>query len=86
MRFNQILSITAVTFAVASISSCATSHGNKKDGSEKDKTKDEEKYPFLTRPEVRTIWVPDAIEGNRYIEKHRVFIIDKNTSWSKDNE
>ncbi|MGK5085739.1 YMGG-like glycine zipper-containing protein [Bdellovibrionota bacterium FG-1] len=47
---------------------------------------DAEKYPFLTRPEVRTLWVPDSVEGNRYIERHRVFIIDKNSSWSKDND
>jgi len=47
---------------------------------------DAEKYPFLTRPEVRTIWVPDAIEGDRYIERHRVFVIQKNSSWSKDND
>jgi hypothetical protein len=47
---------------------------------------DAEKYPFLTRPEVRTIWVPDTVEGNRYIERHRVFIIEKNSSWSKDND
>lgn len=43
-------------------------------------------YPFLTRPDVRTILVPDTVDGNRYIEKHRVFIIEKNSSWSKDNE
>ena len=47
---------------------------------------DAEKYPFLTRPEVRTIWVPDAVEGDRYIERHRVFVIEKNSSWSKDND
>jgi hypothetical protein len=60
-------------------------------GSEKDAPRpvmgpEDEKYPFLTRPEVRTLWVPDTVEGNRYIEKHRVFVIEKNTSWSKDNE
>lgn len=47
---------------------------------------DNNKYPFLIRPEVRTIWVPDAVEGNRYIEGHRVFVIEKNSSWSKDND
>lgn len=58
-------------------------------GKEKDQSAspaDAEKYPFLTRPEVRTIWVPDAVEGNRYIERHRVFVIEKNSSWSKDND
>ena len=45
-----------------------------------------EKYPFLTRPEVQTLWIPDTIEGDRFVEKHRVFVIQKNSSWSKDNE
>lgn len=49
-------------------------------------TLDAEKYPFLTRPEVRTLWVPDTVEGNRYIERHRVFVIEKNSSWCKDND
>src|ERR1700675_5057143 len=26
--------------------------------------------PFLTKPEVRSIWVPDKIEGNQYIQGH----------------
>jgi hypothetical protein len=62
--------------------------GNEKEkkGASTDPDLDHEKYPFLTRPEVRTIVVPDAIEGNRYVESHRVFIIDKSSSWSKANE
>ena len=60
--------------------------GNEPKSTSTDAALDREKYPFLTRPEVRTIVVPDAIEGNRYIESHRVFLIDKNSSWSKANE
>lgn len=60
--------------------------GKEKDGKPSPTASDEEKYPFLTRPEVRTLWVPDAVEGNRYIERHRVFVIEKNSSWSKDND
>ncbi len=60
--------------------------GKEKDQASSTSGTDAEKYPFLTRPEVRTIWVPDAVEGNRYIERHRVFVIEKNSSWSKDND
>ena len=42
-----------------------------------------DKLPFLTKPEVRTIWVEDAIQGNKFIEGHRVFILEKNSSWTK---
>lgn len=65
---------------------CSTFKSKQNETQSKDKTKEEEKLPFLTRPEVRTIWVPDSVEGNRYIEGHRVFIIDKNSSWSKDHD
>jgi hypothetical protein len=60
--------------------------GKEKDPAPASHASDAEKYPFLTRPEVRTILVPDAVEGNRYIERHRVFVIEKNSSWSKDND
>lgn len=71
--------LAGAALAAALTSACATQ-------SKATKTTDAEQYPFLTRPEVRTIWIPDTVEGNRYIEKHRVFIIDKNSSWSKDND
>jgi hypothetical protein len=60
--------------------------GKKGDEGAAARAEDANPYPFLTRPEVRTIWVPDTVEGNRYIEKHRVFVIDQNSSWSKDND
>ena len=40
--------------------------------------------PFLTRPKIRSMVVPDTIEGNRYIKSHRVFILEEAGSWSKD--
>ena len=60
--------------------------GKEKDQNQAFTTSDMEKYPFITRPEVRTLFIPDTVEGNRYIEKHRVFVIEKNSSWSKDND
>jgi hypothetical protein len=39
--------------------------------------------PFLTRPDVRKVWVPDAIEGNKYIQGHNIFLIERGSVWSK---
>lgn len=39
--------------------------------------------PALNRPEVRTLWVPERIENDRFIEGHRIFIIDKQSTWSR---
>jgi len=42
------------------------------------------KAPRLTAPSYRSIWVPDKIEGDRYIEGHRVFIIEESGKWTND--
>ena len=41
--------------------------------------------PFLTKPEVKSMWVPDKIEedGRRYTEGHRVYFIDKQSTFSQ---
>jgi hypothetical protein len=39
--------------------------------------------PFLTRPDVRKVWIPDSIDGNKYIQGHNVFLIERGSVWSK---
>jgi hypothetical protein len=39
--------------------------------------------PFLTRPDIRKVWVPDSIEGNKYIQGHNIFVIERGSVWSK---
>lgn len=39
--------------------------------------------PSLTAPEVRRVWVPEKIEGTRFIDGHYEYIIDKPSVWSK---
>lgn len=39
--------------------------------------------PKLTRPKYRQIWVPAKIEGDRYIEGHRLYIIEDPGKWTK---
>ncbi|MGE0526784.1 MAG: hypothetical protein AB7G93_00965 [Bdellovibrionales bacterium] len=40
------------------------------------------KTPRLKNAEVKTIWIPDRIEGNRYEEGHFIHLIDKPAIWS----
>ncbi len=63
------------------------SHKNKLKKNSKTKIKiksKKDKYsPLLTKPKVRMIWVPDSIKGNRYVEKHKVWILESGSSWTK---
>lgn len=43
----------------------------------------EDEIPFLTKPKIRSVIVPDAIEGNKYIKSHKVYILDDAGSWSR---
>lgn len=45
--------------------------------------KNDNKSPSLTAPKVNKIWVPDKIEGDKYIEGHYMWILEKTTSWSQ---
>ena len=42
------------------------------------------KNPRVTEPRYRSIWVPDKIEGDRYIQGHRVFILEDTGKWTTD--
>lgn len=44
----------------------------------------EEQFPALTKPRLRAIWVPDKIEGSKYIRGHYIYVIEDVGSWSKD--
>lgn len=41
--------------------------------------------PALTAPDVQMIWVEDEIQGNRYVEGHKVWIIDRPAGWTKSD-
>lgn len=44
------------------------------------------KTPSVTTPEVRRLWVPDKIDGNKYETGHWIFILEKTTTWGQSNE
>lgn len=56
-----------------------------KNSTQKDAQSPVDKYPFLTKPEVRSYKVPARIEGNKYIDEHTIYVIDKNTTWSMED-
>ncbi len=56
---------------------------DKKPKVEKRKPEIRKDHPILSNPNVEMIWVPDQINGDRYVEKHRVWILKQNTHWRK---
>jgi hypothetical protein len=47
------------------------------------KKADEPKTPSLTSPEVRRVWVPEKIDGNKFIEGHYMYLIEHNSVWTR---
>ncbi len=42
----------------------------------------ESRTPSLTAPKVRRIWVPARIEGEKYIDGHYMYLLEKTSGWS----
>ena len=59
--------------------SCSTMNKANKDQS----NSSEDKSPSLTAPKVRKVWVPEKIEGDKYIEGHWMWVIERTTTWSQ---
>lgn len=57
---------------VANLTSCATLTENRNET---------HRTPKLSQAKYKTIWVPDKIEGDRFIEGHRVHIIEEGGRW-----
>jgi len=47
------------------------------------KKTDDTKVPSLTSPEVRRVWVPEKIDGGKFIEGHYMYVIERNSVWSR---
>ncbi len=47
------------------------------------KKTEDSKVPSLTSPEVRRVWVPERIDGGKFIEGHYMYVIERNSVWSK---
>lgn len=76
------MKIVIVLIAVIGMSGCTTMNKSKTE-SGKPINKDDNKTPSLTAPKVNKVWVPEKIEGDKYIEGHYIWILEKTTSWSQ---
>ena len=77
LTLQGVLSASSETLARAIIRS----------GNKKSKVKKREVSPLLTplltKPKVRMYVEPDKIQGNKYIESHRIWVIESTPSWTK---
>lgn len=42
------------------------------------------KYPSVSTPQVRAVWVPDKIENDQFISGHYIYVIDKPATFRKE--
>lgn len=42
------------------------------------------KYPSVSTPQVRAIWVPDKIENDQFVSGHYIYVIDKPATFRKE--
>lgn len=62
--------------------SCSTLNKTNKDQSNIN-NKSNDKSPALTTPRVRKVWVPEKIDGDKYIEGHWMWVLERTTTWSQ---
>ena len=68
--------------AVIMMSGCSSMNKPKVDQSS-NSNKSDNKSPSLTTPKVRKVWVPEKIEGDKYIEGHWMWVLERTTTWSQ---
>lgn len=68
--------------AMSVLSSCTSV--KKKNGSDTNSShRSENKSPALTSPKVRKVWVPEKIEGDKFIEGHWMWVLERTATWSQ---
>lgn len=74
--------IAILMSVVLFLNACASKTKPNLESSTSSITKDTNKAPFLTEPKVRKVWVPEKIDGDKFIEGHYMWILEKTSSWS----
>lgn len=67
------LNLMSIAVVCILLSSCATKHNPL------------DKFPSLRGAKVKMISVPDRIEGNTFIEAHKVYVIEEPSAWKTRN-
>ena len=44
------------------------------------------KFPYLRDAKIQRIWIPDRIEGSRYIWGHYIDVIERPSGWGANDE
>lgn len=79
-----ILIGTAIGAATGGLISYIIDKNNRKNPSLKTVQKEDKTgVPFLTKPTVHRVWVPDQIKGRRFIKGHFEYVIKEDATWSK---
>lgn len=81
MRY-AVKTVMIAILAVVSLSSC-TSMKKKSSIDTNQSNTSNDKSPALTSPKVRKVWVPEKIEGDKYIEGHWMWVLERTTTWSQ---
>jgi hypothetical protein len=71
-----------VILAMTVLSSC-TSLKKKNSNDSNTTNNSNDKSPALTSPKVRKVWVPEKIEGDKFIEGHWMWVLERTTTWSQ---
>ena len=79
INLNYLSKLLFITTLSVLIINC-TSKSKTKDFKNSIETGDKN-IPGLNGPEVRRVWTPDKIEGNKLIKGHYIYIIKKNSTW-----
>lgn len=74
--------IVMSVLAVSMMSGCSSMNKPNQDQSS-NSNKSDNKSPSLTTPKVRKVWVPEKIEGDKYIEGHWMWVLERTTTWSQ---
>ncbi len=75
-------SIVLVVLNIVTMMGCTTIDKNNENQSNTN-NKLVDKSPALTSPKVRKVWVPEKIEGDKFIEGHWMWVLERTTTWSQ---
>lgn len=77
MRYMVLSILTGVVLC-----SCTSMNKTNKDQSSS-VNKSEVKSPSLIASKVRKVWIPEKIDGDKYIEGHWMWVLERTTTWSQ---
>lgn len=78
-----VLKLTLMAILAMTVLSSCTSLKKKNSNDTNTTNNSNDKAPALTSPKVRKVWVPEKIEGDKFIEGHWMWVLERTTTWSQ---